>query len=100
MPRVAPHPTPNPDSLKYVAGPDASGAPPPPFIAAGLAAFHSAREAAADPLGAALFAVPGVASVLVLPAFCTVTKRPDADWARVAPAVERVLDEHLARTGA
>jgi hypothetical protein len=64
-------------------------------IPSGLLAFHSAAEAASDPLGAALFALGGVTSVLVVPAFVTVTKRPEADWDPLVADVERVLAEHV-----
>lgn len=88
MPPFTVQPTPNPNSLKF----STAGRP---FIDAGMGAFASAAEAEGDPLGAALFAVEGVLNVLVLPAFVTVTKRPDADWNAVLPQVERVLTEHL-----
>ena len=38
----------------------------------------------------------GVASVLVVPAFVTVTKRPETDWNPLAADVERVLTAWLA----
>ncbi len=88
MPRIAAHPTPNPDSLKFVA----DGAT---FIASGLRAYASAREAEGDPLGAALFALRGVANVFVVPQFVTVTKHPAASWDSLAPAVEQVLAQQL-----
>jgi hypothetical protein len=93
VPRAVAHPTPNPDSLKFTA----DGQPARPFIESGLAAFHSAAEATGDVLGEALFGVPGVSTVLVLPAFVTVTKRPEADWSAVAGGVEAVLNAHLGR---
>ena len=82
-------PTPNPDSLKF----EAEGGT---VVPSGLRAFHSAAEASSDPLGAALFRLDGVASLLVVPQFVTVTKRPDASWDGLIDAVERVL---LAHTG-
>ncbi len=88
MPPFTVQPTPNPDSLKFTA---TAGA----FIEGGMGVYASAVGAADDPLAAALFAVDGVANVLVLPAFLTVTKRPDADWNAVLPSVEAVLTEHL-----
>lgn len=89
---VRARPTPNPDSLKFeIVG----GALPVP---GGLLAARSAAEAAADPLAAALFALDGVASLLVVPAFVTVTKRPEASWDRLLPAVERVLKGWESRT--
>ena len=88
MPPYSVQPTPNPNSLKFTA----TGRP---FIEAGMGAFNSAAEAADDPLGAALFAIPGVINVLVLPPFVTVTKRPDAEWNALLPRIERVLTSHL-----
>ena len=58
-----------------------------------MRSFTSLAEAAADPLGIALFAVPGVAGVFVLPAFLTVTKTPEASWEAVLPGVEAALRE-------
>jgi hypothetical protein len=91
--RAVVSPTPNPDSLKFTAeGPGGR-----PFIESGLAAYHSAVEARGDPLGEALFRVEGVASLLILPAFVTVTKRPEAAWAALAGRVESSLNAHLER---
>lgn len=87
---VTVRPTPNPDALMFRL--DGATA-----IDAGMLAFFSAAEAAGHPLGAALFALGGVASVLVVPAFVTVTKRPDTDWDPLAPDVERVLTEFVGR---
>lgn len=89
MPSVTAHPTPNPNALKF----SVEGAT---LIPSGLFSFRSAREAEGHPLGAALFALGGVADVLILPPFATVTKHPAADWDGLAPAVERVLEAHLA----
>ena len=86
---VSARPTPNPDALMFrIDGATA--------IPSGLLAFHSPAEAAEHPLGADLFALGGVASVLVVPAFVTVTKRPDTDWNPLAADVERVLTAWLA----
>lgn len=86
--KITSSPTPNPNSLKFEAGGR-------PLIDGGLLAFHSAREAADHPLAAALFALPGVHSLLLVPQFVTVTKHPAADWTQLAEGVERVLQEHL-----
>lgn len=88
MPPYTVQPTPNPNSLKF----STKGRP---FIEQGMGAFASAAEAEGDPLGAPIFAVPGVINVLVLPPFVTVTKSPDADWNEVLPHVERILTTHL-----
>ncbi|MEM0963083.1 MAG: NifU N-terminal domain-containing protein [Bacteroidota bacterium] len=82
-------PTPNPNSLKF----DIAGGS---VIERDLLAFHSAREASDNPLGASLFALEGVASLLILPSFVTVTKHPDASWDPLAENVEQVLVEHVA----
>lgn len=89
MTPISIQPTPNPNSLKF----STSG---PSFIPQGMLAFSSAEEAADDSLGAALFALPGVANVFVVPAFVTVSKAPAADWDALIPAIERILAEHLA----
>lgn len=82
-------PTPNPDSLKFeIDGPPL--APP-----GGLLAVSRPSEAAGDPLAEALVALDGVATLLVVPAFVTVTKRADASWDALLPAVERVLAAHV-----
>ncbi|MEM1114867.1 MAG: NifU N-terminal domain-containing protein [Bacteroidota bacterium] len=86
--RIRSSPTPNPNSLKFEVS-DAQ------IIEAGLHAFHSAREAADHPLGAELFSLPGVHSLMIVPDFVTVTKHPAADWTQLAEGVERVLRDHL-----
>jgi hypothetical protein len=88
-PRIAVHGTPNPNSLKFVAEGRA-------FLSGGMASFRSAGEAAAHPLGARLFALPGVANVFIVPQFLTVTKEPAADWDALIPEIERVLQAHFA----
>lgn len=88
MPPFSVQPTPNPNSLKFAA----TGRP---FIESGMGAFSSPAEAEGDPLGEPLFALPGVLNVLVLPAFVTVTKQPDADWNALIPEIERILTAHL-----
>lgn len=83
-------PTPNPNSLKFVAAGRT-------FLDGGLLAYHSAREAADSALGAELFGLRGVESVLAVPDFVTVTKHPAADWDLLAEGVTRVLRAHLAQ---
>lgn len=81
---VTVRPTPNPDALMF----RVEGAT---VIESGMLAFFSSAEAAESPLGAALFALPGVVSVLIVPAFVTVTKRADTDWDPLVSDVERML---------
>lgn len=82
-------PTPNPNSLKFTA-------PGQTFIDNGLLSFRSAEAAATHPLAAALFAIPGVCDVLILPEFVTVTKRPDVSWDLIEQPVCEVLRAYLA----
>ena len=81
-------PTPNPNSLKFIA-------PGKAFPVEGMESFRSAEEASNHPLGRALFALEGVDNVFIMPAFLTVTKKPEADWDVLLPAIIRVLEEHL-----
>ncbi len=74
--------TPNPNALKCVL--DRS-------VAGGMKSYFKAEDAGSDPLGAALFAIPGVTNVLINGGWITVSKRPDAAWKEVRAGVERVL---------
>lgn len=77
--------TPNPNALKCVLDRPVAGG------SGGLRSFRSAAEAASDPVGAALFAVPGVATVLIAGGWITVNKTPGADWAKVKRGVGLAL---------
>ena len=81
--------TPNPNALKCVVKGGRLGSAPgdPPR------SFRDASEAAADPLAAALFAVPGVVNVLLHDTWATVNKAPEAAWKSVRPGVERALKQ-------
>lgn len=79
-------PTPNPNSLKFTASSTLSPKP---------VTYASAEAAAADPLAAKLFAVPGVKSVFVLNNFVTVTKDPAVDWGAMADQLARIVGDHL-----
>lgn len=85
---VSVRPTPNPDALMFRL--DGGTA-----IESGLLAFHSPAEAEESPLGAALFSLPGVLSVLIVPAFVTVTKHSEADWTPLADEIETVVRAHV-----
>lgn len=76
--------TPNPNAMKYVL-------PRRVVEGSGSRSFYNAGQAAADPLAAAVFAVPGVASVFMADDFVTVTKQVEASWEDVTPAVMQAL---------
>ena len=55
------------------------------------------RDPATAPSWAAsLLAIEGVAQVFALNDFITITKRPEAEWAVIGPAVEQVLSQAFA----
>jgi hypothetical protein len=75
-------PTPNPNALKCILD-----APLPEPIRS----FRTAQQAAGDPLGEALIAIPGVTGVLLSGAWMTVNKAPQTEWTAVKRAVQDVL---------
>jgi hypothetical protein len=82
------HDTPNPNALKCVLD-----RPLPPLASASapLRSYQSPAAASADPLAAALFAIPGVAGVLINPGWVTISKTPDAQWKPLKAGVKKVL---------
>ena len=78
--------TPNPATLKFLPGKE--------VLAAGTADFRDADSAAAaSPLAAKLFAVPGVSGVFFGYDFVTVTKAA-GDWQHLKPAILGAIMEH------
>jgi hypothetical protein len=57
--------------------------------------LRSAAEAAANPLGASLLAIPGVVQVFMMADFITVTKQASADWTQLEPALRAALGRGL-----
>ncbi len=82
------HLTPNPNSFKITTKHGA-------FIDEGMLSFARAEEATGHPLGAALFAIEGVANVFLLPQFLTVTIQPGADSDAILSAVVSVLERYF-----
>jgi len=80
--------TPNPNAGKFVVG-------RPVVEGRASRSWFSAAQAAGDPLAAALFAIPGVASLFMVEDFVTVTKAPEAEWDRLAPAVIATIEDAL-----
>lgn len=88
MPALHAEPTPNPNSIKLTTDDG-------PFIRDGMVSLTSSDEADTHPLGRLLFDVDGVANVLILPQFVTVSKTEAADWDSVLPRVKQILGKHL-----
>ncbi len=78
--------TPNPDSVKWVLGQGVTGKR---AGGAGVvtANFVEPPAAAVSPLACRLFEVDGVTSVFLGPDFVTVGKRPELEWADLAPPI-------------
>lgn len=89
--KIRSFPTPNPRSMKFTG--DGRR-----FAPAGVFSFNSPREAVGNTLGEALFAVAGVANVLILPDFVTVSLSDAADWPSRLPRLLEILDEYSDET--
>lgn len=79
-------PTPNPEVLKFIPGPEVMGD--------GARDFVDVEEAQASPLAEALFQIEGVTRVFFGADFITVTKAgPQVDWVEVkAPVLASIMD--------
>ena len=69
--------TPNPNAVKFLLK--------EPVTAGTTRSFHTAEEAAGDPLAGPLFAVGDVASVFYMDKMVTVEKNEEADWDDLLP---------------
>lgn len=76
--------TPNPNALKCVLDRAIAEAPK---------SYATPASAAADPIAARLFALPGVTNLLIHPTWITVNKSPDAAWKTLKPAIAKALAE-------
>ncbi len=75
-------PTPNPNAMKFMLDRP---------ISEGSVSFLKAEQAQDHPVAKALFAIPGVASLLLLSDFVTVNKEPNASWPQIKRRVQQVL---------
>jgi hypothetical protein len=75
-------PTPNPNALKFVLNRPIVDRP---------TSFFNAESAKDHPIARSLFAIGGVASVLLLGDFVTVNKSSDVKWGPITAAVKKVL---------
>jgi Fe-S cluster biogenesis protein NfuA len=78
--------TPNPATLKFLPGRE--------VMAAGVADFTEAEQAAVSPLARRVFAVEGVTGVFLGGDFVTVTKAEGEDWYVLKPAILGAIMEH------
>ncbi len=72
--------TPNPAAMKFTVG-----------VPVGGPATYTDPSEAAEPF-TSILAVEGVASAFATADFVTVTKKPEADWDAVSPAIVEILD--------
>ena len=53
--------------------------------------YRSAKDAAAEPVVEALFAIKGITQIFTLNNFITITKEPGVQWATIEPKVAEIL---------
>jgi len=75
-------PTPNPNAQKFILDRPITQQP---------VSYFNAGAVGNDPVGRALFEIPGVASLLLLGDFITVNKVPAKKWSEIRGKVESVL---------
>ena len=75
-------PTPNPNAAKFILDGQISAQP---------TSFFNAEQAKDHSLAAKLFAINGVAGVLLLGDFVTINKRPEIKWSALTDKVQSVL---------
>jgi hypothetical protein len=87
--RVTGENTPNPNAMKFSCSVK--------VVPKGSLSLNNAGVAAAHPLGAAIFAVPGVRAVFAVNDFVTVTKEESASWDDLRPRLEVAISEVLSQ---
>ena len=75
-------PTPNPNAQKFILDRPITQQP---------VSYFNVAAVGDDPIGKALFEIPGVTSLLLLGDFVTVNKSPATKWAEIRGKVEAVL---------
>jgi hypothetical protein len=83
-------PTPNPNAIKFVVDRQ---------ITADRLSFLDSATAQGHSLASRLFAIDGVASLLLLDDFVTVSKDPKAKWGNITAKVKKVLASDGASPG-
>ncbi len=85
MASASPSPTPNPNAMKFT-------------LDVKLPAtmnYANAAAAEGNPFAAAVFAIPGVASLFGVNDFVTVTRTPGTDWDPIIEGVKAAAAQHL-----
>ena len=85
MATAEPQPTPNPDAMKFNLD----------VTLPATINFADAAAAADHPFARAVFEADGVASVLGVNDFVTITRRPGSDWDAIVAAVKQAAADHL-----
>ena len=75
-------PTPNPNAAKFVLNQS---------ISVQSASFFTAEAAKGHAIASKLFAIPGVASLLLLGDFVTVNRQPGVPWETITSEVRKIL---------
>lgn len=93
MPRlkITTEDTPNPNAMKFTLNRAVDPKEP-----GRTHSYADKTAAAAHPLAAALFALPGVDNVMFVQDFVTVNKTPATKWKALTPRVKDVLQAKLA----
>ncbi len=78
-------PTPNPNAIKCILDRAIRSREEGP------ASYRAAAESHAEPLAAALFAVPGVSGLLINEDWITVNKDARSEWAPIKAEITKVL---------
>lgn len=86
-----------PDAMKFLVNKS--------FLPSQTITYHSLEDAGPDPLGAALFQIPGIQSVTYKDDMVRITKTKDASWDTIIPAAENTISttppvlENISSTG-
>lgn len=78
-------PTPNPNAGKFTVNRKV-------IEGAASQSFFNAEDAADNVLATALFELEGVVGIFMVDDFVTVTKAADAEWEKLVPEVEAVIE--------
>jgi len=75
--------TPNPNARKLLVEPSPGA----------IRSYFKPSDAEGDPLGRALFAIPGITNVLIHTEFISVCTEPGSNWKSLSMSIEHTLAE-------